>query len=153
MKVVDQQNLATGALYLGVGVVVAIAASQHQIGSLARMGPGYFPFAAGVALGVVGVSLIAAALSRSTTASTTGSWSVKRLSIVLTSIVLFGLLVERMGLVIAVPALVSLSSRAHPQFSWRSLGISIGVLLLLTWAIFVKLLGLPFTMLPPFLTT
>jgi hypothetical protein len=152
MKVVDQQNLATGALYLGVGVVVAIAASQHQIGSLARMGPGYFPFAAGVALAVVGVSLIAIALGRSATPSSIRSASVQTLSIVLASIALFGVFVERMGLLITVPALVALSSRAHPQFSWRSLGISIGVLLLLTWAIFVELLGLPFTMLPPFLT-
>lgn len=152
MTVKDQQNFATGLLYLAVGAVVAVAAGRYRIGSLARMGPGYLPFAAGLALGIVGLCLIGLALRQRAMSSTIGTWSGKSIVIVLSSIVLFGLLVEHMGLVIAVPVLVGLSARAHPEFSWRSLGVSVLVLLLLTWTIFVLLLGLPLPTLPPVLS-
>lgn len=149
MRVADQSGFATGVLYLVVGVAAAVAASRYRIGSLARMGPGYFPFVAGVALGIVGLCLLGSALRRGAPNTMIGSWSGQNLIVLLSSIVLFGLLLGSMGLLIAVPVLVGLSSRAHPSFSWRSLAVSVFVLLLLTWTIFVLLLGLPFPMLPP----
>ena len=152
MKVADQQNFATGASYLVFGIIVAVAASRYRVGSLERIGPGFFPVAAGVALAIVGACVMSLALRRGVPSATIGAWSGKSVIVVLSSVVLFGLLLEGMGLLLAVPVLVGLSARAHPSFSWRSLGASIFVLLLLTWTIFVVLLGLPFPMLPPFVT-
>jgi hypothetical protein len=148
MNVAYQRNFAAGLLYVVFGVAVAIAASRYRMGSLARMGPGYFPFAAGVALGIVGVWLMGQAARRGAPISTMGVWSGPNLIAVLSSILLFGLLVDSTGLLIAVTVLVGLSSRAHPKFSWRVLAISLSVLLLVTWTVFVLLLGLPFSMLP-----
>jgi hypothetical protein len=153
MKVRDPQNFTTGVVYLVIGAVVAVAASRYRIGSLARMGPGYFPLAAAVALAIVGVCIMALALRpRAGESSAFGTWSGRNVTIVLSSIVLFGLLLQSMGLLIAVPLLLALSSYAHPRFSLRSLLISIPVLLLVTWTIFVLLLGLPLPMMPSFLT-
>jgi Tripartite tricarboxylate transporter TctB family len=152
MKVRDPQNFATGVLYLVIGAIVAAAAGRYRIGSLARMGPGYFPLTAGVALAIVGVWIMVLALRRRDGVSSAfGTWSGRNVTIVFSSIVLFGLLLQSMGLLIAVPVLLALSSYAHPGFTWRSLLISIPVLLLVTWTIFVLLLGLPLPMMPSFL--
>lgn len=152
MNLRDPQNFTTGVVYLIIGAVVSVAASRYRIGSLARMGPGYFPLAAGVALAIVGVCLMGLALRRRQVPTwTIGTWSGRNVTIVLSSIVLFGVLLQPMGLLITVPVLLALSSSAHPRFSWRSLLISIPVLLLVTWTIFVLLLGLPFPMIPSFL--
>jgi hypothetical protein len=148
MNIADQRNFAAGLVYFVLGVAVAIAANRYRMGSLARMGPGYFPFAAGMALGIVGVWLMGQAARRGAPLSTMGAWSGRSLIVVLSSVLLFGLLIDSMGLPIAVTALVGLASRAHPRFSWRVLTISLAVLLLVTWTVFVRLLGLPFSMLP-----
>jgi hypothetical protein len=153
MNLRNPQNFTTGALYFAIGAVVAFAASRYRIGSLARMGPGYFPLTAGVALALVGVSIMAVALRPHQLASPAyGPWSGRNVTIVLSSIILFAVLLPIVGLLIAVPALLALSSYAHPGFSWRSLLISISVLLLVTWTIFVLLLGLPLPMMPSLLT-
>ena len=39
-----------GALMVVIGVAAAYAASGYQLGTLARMGPGFFPCAVGVLL-------------------------------------------------------------------------------------------------------
>ena len=44
-----------GALMIIIGVAAAYAASGYHLGTLARMGPGFFPFAVGVLLALVGL--------------------------------------------------------------------------------------------------
>jgi Tripartite tricarboxylate transporter TctB family len=148
----DRRDLLTGLLYAFFGAAVAFAARKYPIGSLDRLGPGFFPTMAGVALVVIGVSLIGFSLRRKAALPSQPAWALKPFSIVLLSIVLFGALLEPMGLITAVPVLVGVSSLAHPGFSWRTLMRSIAVLLILSWAIFIALLRLPIPVLPPILT-
>ena len=44
-----------GALMVLVGGCAAYAARSYNIGTLAHMGPGYFPFAVGILLAIIGV--------------------------------------------------------------------------------------------------
>ena len=46
-----------GALLVILGVSAAYAANSYNLGSLAHMGPGYFPFAIGVLIAICGVLL------------------------------------------------------------------------------------------------
>jgi Tripartite tricarboxylate transporter TctB family len=150
-KVADQKNFVTGLFYIAFGTAVAVGASRYQIGTADRMGPGYFPIGVGLALALTGLFVIASALSPGALRTQLGSWPLKNLAIVLGAVVLFGLLIEPMGLIIALPVLVGVSALAHPDFSWRMVLLSIIILLPLTWAIFVALLGLQFPFLPSFL--
>jgi hypothetical protein len=150
-KIADQKNFVTGLFYIVFGMAVAIGASRYQIGTADRMGPGYFPLGVGLALALTGLCVFASALSAGAVRSQLGSWPLKRLAIVLGAVVLFALLIEPMGLIIAVPVLVGISALAHPDFSWRTVLVSIIILLPLTWGIFVALLGLQFPFLPSFL--
>ena len=50
-----------GALMVVIGVAAAYAATGYHLGTLARMGPGFFPFALGVLLALIGVAIAASA--------------------------------------------------------------------------------------------
>jgi len=47
-----------GALLVLIGVSAAYAARGYNLGTLARMGPGYFPFAIGVLIALCGILLV-----------------------------------------------------------------------------------------------
>lgn len=43
MKIKSQKDFFSGLMFMGVGVAFAVGASNYNIGTGARMGPGYFP--------------------------------------------------------------------------------------------------------------
>jgi hypothetical protein len=106
------------------------------------MGPGYFPFILGVVLAIAGVGVVVGALAPGAPLTQIGKWPLRNLAILSLAVVLFGAVLEPMGLVVAIPVLLSTASLANPQFSLRALLISIGFLLPLTWVVFIQLLGL-----------
>ena len=150
--VINQKNFVTGLLYIAFGVAVAVMAAGYEIGTPYNMGPGFFPFGVGIALALVGGCVLVAALLPDATPSALGAWPLKSLAIVLGSVVLFGLLLEPLGLLVAVPVLLGVSALAHPDFSWRALLLLVVILVPFTWVVFVLLLGLQFPLLPSFLT-
>lgn len=150
---INQKNFVAGLLYIVFGVTVAIAAAGYEIGTPYNMGPGFFPFGTGIALAIVGACVLGAAVLPGLSPSGLGTWQFKNLAIILSSVVLFGLVLEPLGLVIAIPVLLAVSSFAHPEFSWRTLLLLVLFLLPFTWAIFVLLLGLQFPLLPYFMTS
>ena len=146
----DRKNLASGLFFLVFGAAVAIGATRYPIGTASRMGPGYFPLGVGICLVVVGLVVLVSAF-RSGEVSTLGPWPLRGPAIVLAAVVLFGALLEPMGLLVAISALLTVSAIAHPAYSWRLVALSILVLLPLTWAIFILGLGLQLPLLPIFL--
>ncbi len=55
-----------GALLVIVGASAAYAANSYNLGTLAHMGPGYFPFAIGVLIAICGVLLVLTAKKKNT---------------------------------------------------------------------------------------
>lgn len=62
MRHVNIRDLLGGSLVLLLGVGAALQASQYELGSLRRMGPGYFPLALSVILAVTGALIMLASL-------------------------------------------------------------------------------------------
>ena len=56
MKPRDRLDLTGGSLMVAVGLFAALYARQYEFGTLARMGPGFFPQVLGWVLVVLGVS-------------------------------------------------------------------------------------------------
>jgi putative tricarboxylic transport membrane protein len=50
-----------GALMIAIGIGAILQGRQYPLGTLSRMGPGYFPVALGVILAVVGLAIITTA--------------------------------------------------------------------------------------------
>ena len=53
-----RKDLLGGLLMLVIGLATAVQATNYPIGSLRRMGPGFFPLSLGVILALVGVTLM-----------------------------------------------------------------------------------------------
>lgn len=70
MRRMNIKDILGGGLVLLLGVGAAVQASQYELGSLRRMGPGYFPLALGVILAVTGAVIM---LSSVRTVSTTAT--------------------------------------------------------------------------------
>jgi hypothetical protein len=63
----SNRDYYAGALMTVIGVAAIIGGREYPIGTLSRMGPGYFPVALGVILTLVGFAIAATArLTRST---------------------------------------------------------------------------------------
>src|SRR5690606_38453515 len=139
-------------LYVAIGLGFAGMALTYPLGTVARIGPGYFPLGLGLLLAVIGATMI---VSSRTAGRRTGrepaeaAGSLRVAALISASVVAFGLLVRPGGLGLAVVALVVASSLAAPRFHpLRTLILAIA-LVVLAWAIFILALGLPLSMLPP----
>jgi hypothetical protein len=150
MRIADQTNFAAGALYIAFGAAVAVGSLSYDIGSASRMGPGYFPLGAGIALTMTGLIVLIGALRGTGSTSRLSLWPLKNIGLILASVAAFAVSLETLGLIVALPLLVGISAWAHPDFSWRTTMISILLQLLLVWVVFVLLLGIRIPLLPTF---
>lgn len=150
MIIANQKDLATGILYITIGIAVMVGASGYEIGTAGHMGPGYFPLGLGAALCLIGLIVLISSFGKGARIEI-GAWPLKTILIVFFSVIAFGLALESLGLIVALPLLIGISSLAHPQFSWRIALGSIVVLLPFVWLIFIYFLGVPFQMFPAFM--
>lgn len=115
----DIPDLASGAILAAIGLfVAAYAATQYDIGTLRRMGPGFFPALLGGALAVLGMMIALPAWVRGGQAIQI-AW--KEVIAVLAAILVFAAGLERGGLVLVTVATVLIASIAAPdrRIGWR----------------------------------
>ena len=129
------KDFYSGLIFIAFGVGAIAIGSNYALGTAARMGPGYFPRMLGILLIVLGAALALRALR--VQGSPLPGWKWRPTLIVLGSVVLFGVIVNRVGLVLSTIILILLSSAASTEFRPKEALIS-GVLLAgLTVAVFV----------------
>lgn len=148
MRIKSRTNFLSGLLFLTTGLVATSLSLSYDTGTANRMGPGYFPFCLGVLL--IGLSLVVLLDSLWTRSPEDDKvrWDFKVLGIVLLSVVLFGLLLNALGLVLVLMLLVITAGFASHEFSWRVSIASAVSLTLLCVVIFVYGLGLPLPLWP-----
>lgn len=61
MSFAHRRDYYAGALMMLIGGGTAIVGSQYQMGSLTRMGPGFFPTALGILLAILGIAIAGSA--------------------------------------------------------------------------------------------
>ena len=54
MQIRSQKDFASGLMFVIVGVIFASIATTYNMGTAAKMGPGYFPFWLGVLMAIIG---------------------------------------------------------------------------------------------------
>ncbi|MGO4906790.1 tripartite tricarboxylate transporter TctB family protein [Pseudorhodobacter sp. W20_MBD10_FR17] len=115
----DIADLAGGALLAAIGAFVAVYAVAHyDIGTLRRMGPGFFPALLGGVLAVLGLVIALPAWARGA-APVHIVW--KDAAAVLAAILVFAAGLERGGLVLVTASAVLIASIAAPdrRIGWR----------------------------------
>jgi vacuolar-type H+-ATPase subunit I/STV1 len=125
-KIPRPKDFYAGLLFVAFGVFAIVIARNYPLGSAARMGPGYFPRLLGILLIVLGAALSLTAL-RGRGPALPG-WKWRPVSIVLLSVVAFGLALTHAGLVLSTIGLIAVASTASREFRFRESLLS-GVLL------------------------
>ncbi len=136
------KDVLAGLIYVAFGAVMLWVALGYRMGTASGMGPGYFPRVLAVTMIVLGLaSLLRGFLVRG---KTPGGIAWKALVLVLGAPVLFGLLLERAGLIVALITLVLVSAAASKAFRFDARAL-LGLLALIAFCVltFVKGLGVP----------
>lgn len=148
MKIRNQTDFATGLLYVAVGFCAAYIASGYTMGTAAEMGTGFFPFWLGVLLAAIGIAICGSSLLSGATLEKLSFWDWKPLAWVSLAIAVFALLFEPAGMVLAIFALVFISSLAGSEFRWKG-ALANGCLLnVISYSAFVWLLNIPLRIWP-----
>ena len=138
MKIKSQRDFWSGLMFVLLGLAFAWGSTEYSFGSSARPGPAYFPFGLGVLLAILGSMVLFKALTiESEGGDPIGEIAWKPLLIIVAAIIVFGLALPRLGLVITLPILVTMSALAGDEFRWRDALINSAVLTVGSWFIFV----------------
>ncbi len=161
MNIKSQKDFFSGLMFMGIGVAFAWGATTYNVGSGARMGPGYFPLLLGILLAVIGIVITFKALTVETEdGDKIGAWAWKPLFFILAANFVFGILlgglpsmgVPAMGLIVAIYALTFISSLAGNEFNAKAVFVLSTVLAAGSYVAFVWALKLQFPVWPSFIT-
>ncbi|MFN3146161.1 MAG: tripartite tricarboxylate transporter TctB family protein [Paracoccaceae bacterium] len=134
-----KRDIWGGLIMVVVGASFAVYALMNlPLGTLARMGPGLYPFAAGVLLLVCGGAITLRGWLSGV--SEGEDIDLRAAAWIMASIATFGLLVRPLGLVAALLSLVLVASRADPSMAfWKA---SILALCIAAAAVLIFIVGL-----------
>jgi hypothetical protein len=134
-KIPRPKDFYAGLLFVAFGVFAIIVARNYPLGTAARMGPGYFPRLLGILLIVLGAALSLTAL-RGRGPPLPG-WKWRPVSVVLLSVVAFGLVLTHAGLVLSTIGLIAVASTASREFRFKESLLSGALLAAMSVGVFV----------------
>jgi len=161
VKIKSQKDFYSGLVYTLVGASFAYGATSYNIGTGARMGPGYFPLLLGVILAIIGAIILFKSLVVETpTGDEVGSWAWKPLVFIIAGNLLFGILLgglpsikfPAMGLIAAIYGTTLIVSMAGDEFKLKEVLILGTVLSVMSYLAFILLLKLQFPVWPTFIS-
>ena len=157
----SQKDFFSGLMFTLVGAGFAWGATSYNVGTGARMGPGYFPLLLGIFLAVLGAFITFYSLVEHTEdGEPVGKFAWKPIIFILGANVAFGILlgglpsigVPAMGLILAIFALVIIASKAGDSFVWKEVLMLAAVLSAGSYLAFIVLLKLQMPVWPTFIT-
>ncbi len=161
MHIKSQKDFFCGLMFMAVGVAFAWGASTYNIGTGARMGPGYFPLMLGILLAILGAAVTFSALVVETEGGEKiGKWAWKPLFFIIAANVMFGVLlagvpalkIPAFGLIVAIYAVTFIASMAEAGWKFKNTLILATVLAIGSYLAFVVALKLQFPVWPAFIT-
>ena len=161
MKIKSQKDFFSGVMFTVVGVAFAWGASTYNVGTGARMGPGYFPLMLGILMAVIGLGIMFSGLTVETEdGEKIGKWAWKQVVYILGANLAFGVLlgglptygVPAMGLIIAIYALVLIASLAGSDFNFKKVLVLATALAIGSYIAFIWALKLQIQVWPTFIT-
>jgi len=160
VKIKSQKDFFAGLMFMGVGTAFALGATTYNVGTGARMGPGYFPLMLGILLAIIGAAItFNATVVETADGEKIGKWAWKPLFFILASNFAFGILlgglpsigVPAMGLIVAIYALTFIAGMAGNEFKVKESLILATILAVGSYVAFVWALKLQFPVWPSFI--
>jgi hypothetical protein len=137
----NPKDICSGVIYILFGLAALVIGRDYGMGTALKMGPAYFPSVLGGLLILVGA--IAVMRSFFIEGTPLGAFPLKKIALVVASVLFFGFTVRRLGLLVALPLLTIISASASDRFRWApSLAMAVGLTIFCS-LVFLKGLGVP----------
>jgi hypothetical protein len=140
----------SGVIFVAIGIFTIVYGTKYTIGTAARMGPGYFPRILGILLILLGLVLALRALRLQ--GAPIPKWHWRPTIVVLGSVVVFGAIVQHVGVALSTVILIVLASAASHEFRPKEALISGVFLAALAVGVFVVGLKLQLPIWPWFVS-
>jgi hypothetical protein len=144
-RALTRRDVLAGLLFIGVAVLGLWLSRDYPIGTALRMGTGYVPRLLCWLLLGLGAVVLVQGLREAQDASPLSSSDVSALRPVIfvtASLVIFGLSIERLGLIISILLLIGVGAvAARGLRPFETIAAAL-VLIILSWGIFILGLGL-----------
>jgi putative tricarboxylic transport membrane protein len=142
----NNRDFLAGLLFMVLGGLAVALARDFPMGTTMRMGPGYFPTAIGGILFLFGVYLLIRGARSGE--KVRGPWGWRPLALITLSILVFGFLLERLGLVPTALAMFLVAAAAGREFRFREVLILAVAMTAFSVLVFIWGLKLPYPLLP-----
>ncbi len=134
-------ELLAGLFFMALAALALWLLRDVRMGTAMRMGPGFLPTAVCYALLLLG--LIMASRSVFTAGPPLERWHLRPLGVVLGSLLVFAVGIQRLGLFVTILVVVGVAALATPESRWREVVVMGAALAAFCTALFVRALGLP----------
>jgi hypothetical protein len=152
MRIKSQRDFWSGLMFVVVGIIFAVGATNYSMGTSARPGAGYFPLLLSIIMAILGAIVLFKSLTiESPGGDLIGQIAWKPLLVIVASIAIFGFSIERLGMIVSIPILIVISSLAGDEFHWKGVIANAIVLTIGSWVIFILGLKLTIPLWPRFL--
>jgi hypothetical protein len=141
MHINSHKDAVAGVVFAAIGTVAFFYAHQYPIGTALNMGPGFFPALLGVILFVLGLGTFGRAMVTETDRLEVLAW--RPMLLLPLGVLLFGLMIDRLGLIPSILVAIVLSRLAAPRLRILEVLAVCVVLTVLASVLFVYGLGLP----------
>ena len=142
------KDLLSGLMFLTFGVGAAVIAHGYTLGSLTRMGSGFFPTAIAALIGILGLIITVRALLNPASSELVAKVEFRPIFFISLALILFGVLADDYGLVAALAALIIIARLAGREGSLLELAIMVVSLIAVVVAVFVYALNIHLALWP-----
>jgi len=150
IKIKSPRDFWAGIMFIGFAAFFMIVAQlNYQMGNAWDMGPAYFPFLLGSILMVLGGFILVKSVTIE--GPKVNRFNFRSLLFILGSCLLFSVLLNHLGVIISIVALIYMSAYGSHEFKFKEVMILSIVMIVISVLVFVKGLKLPFPIWPVFM--
>ncbi len=138
----NNRDFLAGLIFVLIGVLAVAVARDYPMGTAMRMGSGYFPAVLGGILILLGAWVLARGIRSGEKVK--GEWGWKPLALVALSIVLFGFLMARLGLIPALAAVLVVSAAGGREFRVKEVLVLTALMSVFAVVVLLYILKMPY---------
>ena len=136
----NRQEIAAALVWAVIGLAAIVIAGNYAFGTIVRMGPGFVPIALGVMLVLLG--LIAAWQGRLAD-KVTLDLRFRPFALIMGAIVIWVLLIDRVGFVVSTFALVAIAAQSEREITLLETVLLAAGVTQVGYLIFIRGIGIP----------
>ena len=146
MRIKSGQDFATGLLFIGVGLAALWIGADYPMGTAQRPGTGVLPhILAWCLIGTGGLLWLKAVLADGPGLT---RWAWRPVVMITLATIAFALLVDRLGLVVAMLVSMTLAALGTPETRWREYTLFALIMVVIGVGMFIYGLRMPIPILP-----